>query len=133
QSGGHIDVSTRRGQGTSFVIELPRIAGEVDAASAAPGEAPRGTETVLLAEDEEPLRRVVRRLLVGLGYTVLEAGGGEEALRIAEALGRPIDLLLTDLVMPGMGGRELAAALRARLPRLRVLYITGYAPDGDGA
>jgi CheY-like chemotaxis protein len=87
---------------------------------------PGGTETLLLVEDEAAVRASARRLLERHGYTVIEARHGADALRIVEAGDRPIDLVLTDLVMPEMGGRELVERLRARHPSLKVLYMSGY-------
>lgn len=83
--------------------------------------APQGTETVLLVEDEEGVRKIGRLALEMHGYTVLEAASGEEALRMSESFSRPIDLLVTDVVMPRMGGREVAEALRCHQEGLRVL------------
>jgi CheY-like chemotaxis protein len=84
---------------------------------------------VLLVEDEEPVREVTALMLVSLGYRVLEAPNGKEALRVAEAGREQVDLLMTDAVMPGMGGRDLADALQARLPGLKVLFQSGYTGD----
>jgi two-component system, cell cycle sensor histidine kinase and response regulator CckA len=91
--------------------------------------APRGTETVLLVEDEPQVRAVVEAMLKPLGYTVLAAGSASEALAIAESAARAPDLLLTDVVMPGAGGRELSDELVQRFPTLRVLFMSGYTDD----
>jgi two-component system cell cycle sensor histidine kinase/response regulator CckA len=128
QSGGHIAVVSAPGQGATFTIFLPRHAGP---GSAGPRQTdrrslPHGTETLLLVEDEAAVRSSARRLLERHGYTVIEARHGADALRIVEAGDRPIDLVLTDLVMPEMGGRELVERLRARQPSLKVLYMSGY-------
>ena len=96
------------------------------------GEARRGTETVLLVEDEEMLRRLARRVLSQHGYTVLEAGDGDEALTVAEATGSPIDLVLTDVVMPNLSGPELGERISALQPLAKVVYMSGYL-DADGA
>jgi PAS domain S-box-containing protein len=129
QSGGDISVESTPGQGTVFRIYLPRA--KQRPAAAAPGPAQdepgRGRETVLLVEDEEAVRSLTARLLRSQGYRVLEAGGGAEALRLAEELKEPLDILVTDVVMPGLSGRELARRLCELRPRLKVLYISGYA------
>jgi two-component system, cell cycle sensor histidine kinase and response regulator CckA len=90
---------------------------------------PGGNETVLVVEDEEAVRHLVCRVLRGKGYRVLEAAHAEAALHLAVSTTAPIDLLVTDMVMPGMGGTALAAELMALRPALRVLFITGYAPE----
>jgi CheY-like chemotaxis protein len=90
---------------------------------------PSGTETILLVEDEPPVRWLARRTLQKGGYAVLEAGNGREALAVLEKHGGPLHLLLTDVVMPEMGGRELAERLRTACPGLRVLFVSGYTED----
>jgi CheY-like chemotaxis protein len=93
------------------------------------GLAPQGIQTVLLVEDEQPVRRLARRTLQKSGYTVLEAGNGREALAVVEGHGGMVHLLVTDVVMPEMGGRELAERLTVALPGLRVLFVSGYTED----
>ncbi|HXG10727.1 MAG TPA: response regulator [Gemmataceae bacterium] len=131
QSGGHIEVYSEVGLGTTFKIYLPGAEeGEPSGTSAAClFPVPRGTETVLLVEDEEGVRTLGRIALQSHGYTVLEARTGEEALAVARQHQAPLDLLVTDVVMPKMGGRQLAALLTAAQPTLRVLYLSGYTDD----
>jgi two-component system cell cycle sensor histidine kinase/response regulator CckA len=127
QSGGQVVVSSEPGQGTAFTIYLPRYWGPEPAIGIADQRLPQvGTETLLLVEDEAAVRASVRRLLEWHGYTVLEARNGEDALRVYEANQSGIDLVLTDLIMPEMGGHELVEHLRARDPNLRVLFMSGY-------
>jgi two-component system, cell cycle sensor histidine kinase and response regulator CckA len=132
QSGGHIWVYSEPGQGTTFKIYLPRVT----AALPAPEEARfcddslEGRETILLVEDEDLVRQVARRILQSHGYVVLEAGNGHEALQVQAQHQGPIHLVLTDLVMPGLGGQELANRLTSRCPAIKVLFMSGYAEDG---
>jgi PAS domain S-box-containing protein len=132
QSGGYIWVDSEPGKGTAFKICFPRVDAEDDAApppvrSAAPT---RGSETILLVEDEQAVRNVATRVLMNQGYRVLAACNGEEALAIAEKAAGAIELVLTDVVMPDMGGPELAARLIERWPGVRVVFMSGYA-EGD--
>jgi GAF domain-containing protein/CheY-like chemotaxis protein len=131
QSGGCIAVETAPGRGTTFHIYLPRAEERAAAPSvgAAPDPAPRGTETILLVEDEEGVRELARDILRAHGYTVLEARHGGEALLTCERHPGPIALLLSDAVMPQMSGRELAARLAPLRPEMKVLYISGYTDD----
>jgi PAS domain S-box-containing protein len=131
QTDGYIWVYSEPGQGTSFKIYLPHVA----AAPEPPAPKPlvpaslAGSETVLLAEDEEAVRNFTRRVLAAHGYTVLTAADGQEALHLAEQHAGPIHLLLTDVVMPNMGGRELAERLVAARHDTKVLYLSGYTDD----
>jgi two-component system cell cycle sensor histidine kinase/response regulator CckA len=131
QSGGHIQVRSRPGEGSSFTVYLPRAEAPRPARGALAAAAPvsGGSETVLVAEDEEAVRHLVCRVLRAKGYRVLEARHAEAALELAAAAAEPIDLLLSDLVMPGLGGRALADRLLNARPGLRVLFITGYAAE----
>jgi two-component system, cell cycle sensor histidine kinase and response regulator CckA len=130
QSGGYVWVTSQLGLGTSFEIYLPPVQEAVDALVRVEQSTPvtGGAETVLLAEDDAAVRRLSSTALRQFGYTVLEARDGEDALRLARSdSGRDIHLLITDLVMPGVSGRELAAQLALERPGMRVLYTTGYA------
>jgi two-component system cell cycle sensor histidine kinase/response regulator CckA len=129
QSGGYIAVESAPGKGTSFQVYLPRVEERIEAeVPGVSGVGPlRGAETILLAEDADPLRKLAQSFLESNGYRVLAAPDGEKALQVALQNAAPIQLLLTDVVMPGMNGRVLAERLAARQPSLKVLYMTGYA------
>jgi CheY-like chemotaxis protein len=132
QSGGHIFVYSEAEHGTTFKIYLPRLEEAVTAMEATPpveAELPRGSETILLVEDEASLRSLVRECLEASGYTVVEARHAAHALEIAEVHPAPLHLLMTDVVMPGMSGRELAERLAASHAETRVLYMSGYTDD----
>jgi PAS domain S-box-containing protein len=131
QAGGFIVVESTPGVGTTFDIYLPAVEGsaEFHRGSADPRLPPRGNETVLLVEDEDGVRTLTRHVLADRGYLVLEASDGEEALGVASRHPGPIHLLLTDVVMPGMGGRELADRIAALRPEAKVLYVSGYTDD----
>jgi hypothetical protein len=128
QSGGFIWVYSEMGRGTSFKIYLPRVDQPVENSVAAPSasEEPRGTGTILLAEDEQDVREVAREFLESGGYTVIEARDGAEALNLVEKHQGAIDLLVTDMVMPGMTGQELALRLQEKRAGLRIMYMSGY-------
>jgi CheY-like chemotaxis protein len=131
QSGGAIRVESEPGQGATFTIDLPRVDAPADlpADPRIPSAAPHGSETVLLVEDELEVRGLARDILQQQGYTVLESADGDEALRVAREHVGPIHLLVTDVVMPLMGGRELADRLRAGRRETKVLYVSGYTND----
>jgi CheY-like chemotaxis protein len=126
---GHISVYSEVGVGTTFKILLPVNESVSSPKSTILQIAPRGTETILLIEDEEAVRALARTALQMYGYTVLDAGSGAEGIRIVEGYFRPIHLLVSDVVMPGMSGREVAEAIRARIPGLKVLFASGYTDD----
>ncbi len=130
QAGGAIDLYSEVGFGSAFKIYLTPVSAEATGDRLAP-EATEvaGTETILLVEDEESVRRVAALALRQQGYTLLTAGDGQEALAVLERHAGPVHLLLTDVVMPHMDGRQLATAVTARFPGLRVLYTSGYTDD----
>jgi PAS domain S-box-containing protein len=131
QSGGYIWVYSEEGRGTTFKVYLPVIEADLRgrASDDSPAASHRGSEVVLLVEDEDAVRVLTRRLLERHGYTVLEARDGRDAVRVAAQYPQPIHIVVTDMVMPEMGGREVFEALRAIRPDLRVLYTSGYTDD----
>jgi CheY-like chemotaxis protein len=129
QHGGFIDVKTAPGAGTTFGCYFPRTTKQAATGSDSEHALPRGTETVLLVEDETSVREATAEMLRSLGYTVLQAPGGAEAMVIAALATAPIQLLLSDVIMPDMLGTEVRDALRARDANLRVLFMSGYAGD----
>ncbi len=134
QSDGFISVYSEPGHGTTFKIYLPRVdeATEPLEPRTAPVKPLHGTETVLLVEDDEAVRALARAVLQRNGYRVLEAPGGPDAIEISERYEGPINLLVTDVVMPGMSGSELAERLTMLSPELKVLYISGYTEEAVG-
>ena len=131
QSGGYIWVYSEPKWGTTFKIYLPAATSASEAATSKPETfiSAGGWETVLLVEDEEMVRELASSVLQQYGYQVLAAADPEEAVRLSEGYEGPIHLLLTDVVMPGMSGRELAELLHPRYPEMKVLYISGYAEN----
>jgi two-component system, cell cycle sensor histidine kinase and response regulator CckA len=131
QSNGYVFAESEPGAGTTFYVYLPRV--EESAEALAPAKSQEneagGCETVLLVEDEESVRELVRVTLASRGYNVLEAENGECGLRIAEGFKKHIDILITDVMMPGIGGRELARKLLLLRPGISVLYLSGYTED----
>ncbi|MBN2353784.1 MAG: response regulator [Spirochaetales bacterium] len=138
QSGGHIEASSRENEGTTFVVRLPRLPGEVVPAPGPDevGAEMRGTECVLLVEDNVMVNDLIRKVLAYHGYDVMVAAHPSDALELVANSQRAIDLLITDMVMPGMGGRELAEKITAERPGIKVLFISGYTDTSfiyDGA
>jgi PAS domain S-box-containing protein len=131
QSRGHIWVYSEPGQGTTFKIYLPRVEGPAEPAESPPEAAPlpRGSETILVVEDEEALRGVVSELLESLGYTVLCVANGIAALAVAERPELTLHLLITDVVLPGIGGRELGELIAVAKPGIKIFYVSGYTDD----
>jgi two-component system cell cycle sensor histidine kinase/response regulator CckA len=131
QSGGEIAVESSPGKGATFRIYLPRVSGTAEKIKVVEpsGKTILEHRTVLLVEDERTLRKLTRKMLTEVGLTVLEAENGLQAIEMAERTESPIDLLLTDIVMPGMSGWALAETLSSQRPEMRVLYMSGY-PDG---
>ena len=128
QSGGFIWVYSELSKGTSFKIYLPRV-DEKQVPCGAPrpvAELPKGTETILLTEDEQDVREIAREFLESGGYQVIEAQNGNDAIRLAAQYGDEIDLLVTDMVMPGITGQELAERLQQEHPGLSVVFMSGY-------
>lgn len=130
QSGGHVGVYSEVGRGTTFRIYFPRVEAMAAIDRSVQGSSPvRGSETILLVEDEEAVRRLAERALKSAGYNVLTASNGGEALLLLERFAGPVHLLLTDVIMPEMNGRDLANRLRESRPDIRVLFSSGYTDD----
>jgi len=130
QTGGSIWVDSDIGKGTTFTIYLPRVEAEVQQYQLRRSSVPvRGTETILIVEDEDALRDLARRFMELAGYRVLTAAGGVEAVQLLERLDGPVHLMLTDVVMPGISGPELAALVADSHPHMKVLFTSGYTDD----
>jgi two-component system cell cycle sensor histidine kinase/response regulator CckA len=131
QSGGFVCVDSEPGQGAQFKVYLPLVQEAIETPEYRLLDVVNdsGSETILLAEDSEPLRELICTILRNQGYTVLDAGDGAEALRIANQQSDPIHLLIADVIMPGMGGHELSENLRSLRRDLKVLYVSGYTDD----
>jgi CheY-like chemotaxis protein len=135
QSGGHVTLRSRPGDGATFDVYLPRVADQPDWQPQSTTEAARtltGQETVLIVEDDAAVRRATHLVLERAGYTVVEASRPADAVVLGAATDRAIDLLLTDVIMPGMSGPEVYDAIRAHQPSMRVLYMSGYAAQASG-
>jgi PAS domain S-box-containing protein len=133
QSGGFVFADSELDKGSSFRMYLPRVEGRPDPieqlAPPLPLDAAAAQGSILLVEDEEMVRRLARRVLEGTGYAVLEAATGDEAIAIANRRDQRIDLIITDVIMPGMSGQELSAKLREQRPGIPVLYVSGYSEE----
>jgi two-component system, cell cycle sensor histidine kinase and response regulator CckA len=130
QSGGYVMVQSELGHGTTFHIYLPQVDGTAEKQSVpVPDASLGGTETILLVEDEESVRQLVRDTLEAKGYRLFEAESGEAGLAVANGFDGNIDLIITDVVMPGIGGRELVEQLAKSRPTAKVLYLSGYTED----
>jgi CheY-like chemotaxis protein len=131
QTGGFIECESVPGEGTTFRLYFPVAEGEAASGRTrvASEPSPSGSETILLVEDEAPVRTVAARILRASGYTVLEARDGGEALNVWATAGEGVDLVITDMVMPNMGGRELASRIRSRRPDAPLLFLSGYTED----
>ena len=131
QSGGYIWVYSETAKGTVFKVYLPRVKHATCAAERLDPDGPpqRGSETILLAEDSASLREIAQEYLQSLGYRVIDAGSGKEALQCSDAFDGEIHMLLTDVVMPEMGGRQLAEAIASKRPTIKVLFTSGYTDD----
>jgi CheY-like chemotaxis protein len=128
QSGGHVKIYSEPGEGTTVKIYLPRLAGTIhaDEAAVTSGGGEGSGETILVVEDDSDVRAYIVEVLRNLNYDVLEAQDADSALGVFERKGIRIDLLLTDVVLPGVNGRELARQIRVRQPNIKVLFMTGY-------
>ena len=131
QSNGYVFAESQIGSGTTFYVYLPRVEDAATELGPVPTQDNEkgGCETVLLVEDEDSVRELVRVTLSSRGYKVLEAEHGEAGLRVAEETNGTIDILVTDVVMPGIGGRELAKRIQSKRPNIKVLYLSGYTED----
>ena len=131
QNGGYVWVYSEPGKGTIFKVFIPKsdADGVPVKKDKSPEDLPKGSETILIVEDDDMVRNMVLRILLRSGYRVLEARNGEDALRVSRAHKGPIPLMLTDVVMPGMNGRELAERLQSLRPEIKVLYMSGYTDD----
>jgi CheY-like chemotaxis protein len=132
QCGGHIDVQSEMGKGTTFKIYFPRVNQPLDISTELfkKGPLPRGTETLLLVEDESAVRHLACSILEAQGYNVLRANNGQEGLRAArECDGQAVGLVITDVIMPQMGGNVMAEWLKATYPDIKILFTSGYTDD----
>jgi CheY-like chemotaxis protein len=131
QAGGHVSVSSEPGHGATFRVYFPRIEAEIEATTIVkpalvPEQLERGSERVLVVEDQDGVREVVCEILSRRGYKVVAARNAQEAQQLSRELSDPFDLIITDVIMPEMGGRELAAAIASEHPEIKVLFMSGY-------
>lgn len=129
QSGGYITVQSEKGQGTTFSVYLPRVDASVETIASPVVEIPRGTETILIVEDEVLVRDMTRLILEQVGFTVFVVSDGNEALKLFEENPQPVHLILSDVVMPGMSGQQLADKVKMLRPSIRILFMSGYTDD----
>jgi two-component system cell cycle sensor histidine kinase/response regulator CckA len=129
QSGARIELESEAGSGTTFTIHFPAVEDRTPPRPPAAGESLAGSGRILLVEDEEGVRKLARMILERQGYTVVEAASGEDALRLLDQDRGPLDLLVTDVVMPGIDGGDVAQAVTRRFPSAKVLYLSGYTSD----
>jgi CheY-like chemotaxis protein len=129
QSAARIELDSTVGGGTTFTIHFPAVEDPLESRLAAMNDLLSGCGRVLLVEDEDGVRKLARMVLERHGYTVVEAANGEEALRLLALPGEPVDLLVTDVVMPGIDGGGVAEAVKQRFPAAKVLYLSGYTSD----
>ncbi|MEO6006683.1 MAG: response regulator, partial [Vicinamibacteraceae bacterium] len=129
QSAARIELESQVGDGTTFAIHFPAVADPVETKFAATSDPLSGSGRILLVEDEDGVRKLARLILERQGYTVIEAADGEAALRLIATPGERVDLLVTDVVMPGLDGGDVAQAVKQRFPAAKVLYLSGYTSD----
>jgi CheY-like chemotaxis protein len=133
QVGGHVGLYSEPGHGATFKVYLPRVdAADLPTAATVVVAPPRGTETVLLVEDAEALRPLIHEILEAAGYQVIDCADPADAMVRAGSLAGPLDLVLTDVIMPGMSGPDLVKALRASRPDVKALFMSGYTDDAIG-
>ncbi|MBU0678346.1 MAG: response regulator, partial [Verrucomicrobia bacterium] len=126
QHGGEVLLDSEEGKGSTFTVYLPLTTAAAEKDRSEEGEVPRGNETILFVEDNPSVRKITKRMLETLGYRVLDASGFDEAMQVLSGEAGRVDLLLTDVVMPGVDGVELAGRVRELRPDIRLLFASGY-------